>query len=170
MTILFLQVWRPADTELLYRFVFYYCMAYSACISVFVVICLCVCVRMCMFMQGSGHRQPPAVLVWLQCGYRCFTLLLVKLSEREKLLPLFVWEGKSEQGSREFSVYGWSIDILIHDLSLCLLNALAMHSRAVPILFLNQIQVSKGKNVTVFSVFVSVCFLCPLDPCHSSSE
>ncbi len=69
-------------------------------------------------MWGSGRRQPPAVLVWLQCGYRCFTLLLVKLSEREKWLPLFVWEGKSEPGSGEFSVYGWSIDILIHDLSL----------------------------------------------------
>lgn len=99
-----------------------------------------VSVAVCVLVYVE-FRQTPAEVVWLRCGYRCFTLLLVKPSEREKLLPLFVWEGKSEPGSGEFSVYGWSIDILIHDLSLslCLLNALAMHSRAVPILFLNQI-------------------------------
>lgn len=58
--------------------------------------------------------QPPAVLVWPLCGYRCFTSRLVKLSEREKLLPQFVREGGGIHlgggGYWHWTVCGRSID------------------------------------------------------------
>lgn len=47
----------------------------------------------CHARMNLGRSEPPAALAWPLCGYRCFTLRLVKLSEREKLLPQFVREG-----------------------------------------------------------------------------
>lgn len=40
--------------------------------------------------------ETPTTLVWFLCGYRCFTLRLVKVSQREKLLPQFVRKGGTE--------------------------------------------------------------------------
>lgn len=73
--------------------------------------------------------------MWLQV-----LRITARKTQREGKITATICLGGKERAG-EFSVYGWSIDILIHDLSLslCLLNALAMHSRAVPILFLNQI-------------------------------
>lgn len=71
-----------------------------------------------------GHRWIPAALVWPLCGYRCFTLWLVKLSKREKWLPQFVREGGG--------AWGWGtgtalyVDALLTEISvLCLLNTSA---------------------------------------------
>lgn len=86
----------------------------------------------CHARMKLGRSEPPAALAWPLCGYRCFTLRLVKLREREKLLPQFVREGGGCMG-------GWGgytgaalyMDtVLTHVTVLCLLNASAFQSSA----------------------------------------
>lgn len=88
-----------------------------------------VCVR-----PELGHKQTPAALIWPLCGYRCFALLLVKPSKREKLLPQFVREGGRKHG-------GWGagggtgielyVDAVLTQMTvLCLLNTSAFRSCA----------------------------------------
>lgn len=49
-------------------------------------------------------RDTCVALSWLPCSYRCFALRLVKLSQREKLLPQFVREG-----GRGMASGGWGL-------------------------------------------------------------
>lgn len=59
---------------------------------------------MCVARLKLGFRDTSVALSWFPCSYRCFALRLVKLSQREKLLPQFVREG-----GRGMASGGWGM-------------------------------------------------------------
>lgn len=115
-----------------------------------------VCV--CPARLKLGHWQAPAALIWPLCGYRCFTLRLVKLSKREKLLPQFVREGGGGTGGGGV-LESCCIWIQYWHTWLCCVCWTLQHSNPVPgkaILFLSWTQVSFSEG-WFSGVLVCVC-------------
>lgn len=68
---------------------------------------------MCFARLKLGFSETPALnSSHFPVNYRCFTLALVKLSERGKLWPQFVKEGGTGEGLRTRAEFGYSIVVL----------------------------------------------------------
>lgn len=73
----------------------------------------------CVARLKLGFRDTSVALSWFPCSYRCFALRLVKLSQREKLLPQFVREGGRGMASGGWGMLEYCCMWIQHNSAVC---------------------------------------------------